>query len=667
MRIDNQIATHDEAGPYRADIDGLRAIAVSAVVAYHALPHWAPGGFVGVDVFFVISGFLITRILAGQADGGRIGFLRFYGRRARRILPAYFAMVAITAVAAAVALTPKALQAFGAVLAASGLFLTNAWFANTVVYFQPASRDAPLLHLWSLALEEQFYLVWPLLIGLLSLKRLRPLRPILMLTLAGLSLVVAERLIGRGASRDAFYYLPGRTWEFLAGGLLSVGAIPRPPTRWIAELTAAAGLVLILVGIVWFSDATPFPGLAALLPCLGAALVIWSGEGIRTAVAAALRTPPVVGLGRVSYSFYLWHWPPLVLARLVLQRPLSMLETVGLVALALVLAILSWRFVEQPWRVRRGRIVHAGLAVAAALALVGAGAFLFTSHGLPGRMPAGVVLEDTDISPMRDRCFLGWTPDTTPPAACVQGDPTAAGEVLVWGDSHADAVTPGVLAWAQPQGLKVRQATRAGCPPLIGARPLVDGRLRDPGCSVFDRKTLDLIADPAVRLVVISARWPLYMDAQPLTGGYDPPMTLADPASGAPIALGPALVRTLDAIAATGSTAQVVVIGPVPELPLSPPDCLVQRARFHLDPAACHEVPATIALARAAPATDAIARAVAGRPNVRAVYPSRSLCTATACQATADGRALYFDADHLSASGARRLVPVWMEGAAAQP
>ena len=220
-----------EAGRHRPDIDGLRAIAVTAVVAYHAFPHWATGGFVGVDVFFVISGFLITRIIAGERDENRFRFIHFYQRRARRILPAYVVMTGLVALAAGVILLPQDLRSFGGALGASSLFLTNAWFAATGVYFQPASRDSPLLHLWSLAVEEQFYLVWPLLILALSLKWTRRVRPLLMLALVVASLVVAELQVRQGAAREAFYFLPGRAWEFLAGGLLAVSApaAPDPP------------------------------------------------------------------------------------------------------------------------------------------------------------------------------------------------------------------------------------------------------------------------------------------------------------------------------------------------------------------------------------------------------------------------------------------------------
>ena len=388
--------------------------------------------------------------------------------------------------------------------------------------------------------------------------------------------------------------------------------------------------------------------------------MIWSGSGKSPTARTWLGSAPVVGLGRISYSLYLWHWPPLVFARLIQGRAPSPPLAAALVVLAVLIAIVSWRFVEQPWRAARPRWAQAGLAMLASVVLLGVGAAAFVSQGFPARMPSGLVLEDQDINPMRAICFIGWSPQTTPPSACLLGDPHARGQVLVWGNSHADAVTPGVLAWAQARGLSVREATRSGCPPFSGAFVLVDGRRLDPGCLAFDRNVLALAKDPAVKLIVLSARWPMYMNAKPLMGGYDPPMTLMDAASGRSTDLAAALDETLSAIQASGSKAQVLVIGPVPELPFSPPSCAAQAVRFGLDQAHCLAAPDADTLARADPANAVIVRIAARHPAVRVILPSRALCGGSTCQTVAAGDILYFDADHLSASGARRLLPGWL-------
>jgi peptidoglycan/LPS O-acetylase OafA/YrhL len=651
------------AGVYRPDIDGLRAVAITAVVAYHAFPALAPGGFVGVDIFFVISGFLITGMIAGARDDGRFRFAEFYQRRARRILPAYFVVVAATTALALWLLLPKDLHAFCGALIASCLFLTNAWFASAFYYFSPAGRDAPLLHLWSLAVEEQFYLVWPLLIAGLSMRRLRPWRPALMLALAIASLAGAQVLIGQGAAKDAFYFLPSRAWEFLLGGVLAVRGVRPPASPMAANTGALIGLGFLAVSLAVLNDDAPFPGFGALAPCLGTALLIWSGLGEAPAATAVLRVAPVVGLGRISYALYLWHWPLLVLPRLVLQQPLSPLANASLVLLALCLSVLTWMFVEQPWRSRQGRRRHfgLGLGVSAALILVAIGAG-FVGAGLPGRMPPGTVLDEADVNPAAGCLLFGK--QRVPPGRCTDGPAQAAGSVLVWGDSHADALAPGVLAWAEAHDLRVRQVSRGGCPPLVGARVLTDGHDSDPECARFNKGVLQtILIDPSVRFVVLSARWPLYMDARPPMGGFDPPMTLEDQA-GRGYSLGAALDHTLGAIEAGGGKARVVVIGPVPELPFSVPSCMGQARRFDLDMAHCRTAPAMGSLARADPAIQQIEAAVSRHPAVRAVFPSRQLCSAQACRTVQDGVLLYYDADHLSATGARKLVRAWLDTAA---
>ena len=662
------LGPEDSRAAYRPDIDGLRAIAIAAVIGFHAAPGLVPGGYVGVDVFFVISGFLITRIIAGQRDERRFKFVDFYRRRARRILPAYFTVMALVAVAAAIILLPRDLKMFGGALGASSLFLANLWFGHGFGYFQPASREAPLLHLWSLAIEEQFYLVWPLLIAGLSLGRIRRFRPVLMVMLAAASLTFAAWLVGRGDASEAFYYLPGRAWEFLCGGLLAVGLCKPPRSRQTANGSAVVGVLMIAASLVLLNSETPFPGLAALAPCIGAALVIWSGQGVSPIASAWLRSAPMVGLGRISYSLYLWHWPILVLARQVAQQPLAPWQTLVLMLLALGLAILTWRFIEQPWRTSKPHWPHLGLAIAAAAVLFAVGLVELLGNGFSGRISNGVVLEETDINPMRAGCLL-WGPaprELAPPPDCVAGAAKRAGAVLVWGDSHADAIAPGVLVWAEAHGLQLRQATRAGCTPLLDTRVVTQGQGDDPGCTRFNAVVLRIIAsDPSIRLVVLSARWPLYLNALPRMAYYDPPMHIEDASGprGRVYPLGAALGHTLDAIAASGSKARIVVVGIVPELPFSVPACVAQATRFRLDEKHCEQAPSGDTLARADLADRQIAAALIARPTVRSVIPAAQLCTASACRTTMAGDMLYYDADHLSASGSRKLLPGWLNAA----
>lgn len=653
---------------YRRDIDGLRALAVAAIVVHHAFPAALPGGFVGVDVFFVISGFLITRILVEARDAGRFSWGQFYLRRARRIVPAYVLVTLVTVALAAWIEMPRLLAQTGAAAAASGLFLANVLAAQSPGYFAPSVQQNPLLHLWSLGVEEQFYLVWPALIGLLSRGWLRRARTGLALALLAASLVLAQVLVAGGGGVAAFFHLPTRVWEFLAGGVLALGLASPPADRRAANLAAASGLLAIAWSLVALTEASPFPGLGAVPACLGAALLVWSGQDEAPGAAAILRVAPVVAVGRISYSLYLWHWPLLVLAADVAQQPLTIVQRLGVVALSLGLAALTWRFVEQP--LRRGPADRPwrrlGGVLLLLLAPVAAGAALFLGHGLPQRLSpdaqALARLEETDVNPARGTCFE--QADKATPQQCRFGAPPGSqdDQTLVWGDSHADAVTPGVVAWARARGWSVGEVARGGCPPLIGVRVRVFGRW-DRGCEAWAARTLDRIAaDRRLTLVVLAARWPLYRDAPPF---YDvnSPRVAVDTRARPDVRpdLSAALSATLDAIARRRPDLRVVVIGPVPELTLAPPECLAQQRQLGGRAEVCARVEAGPPLARALPAEAEIRAAVEDRPGVAAVFPTETLCLDSGCVGVIDGRPIYFDDDHLSASGARRLVPSWMD------
>jgi peptidoglycan/LPS O-acetylase OafA/YrhL len=364
---------------YRAEIDGLRAVAVTAVVLYHGGILPLPGGFAGVDVFFVISGYLIAGLLIEDIAAGRHSLLRFYERRVRRILPALTAMLTVVSLVAALTADPPQLLAYAQSLLASLLMVPNLYFGANSGYFSPALEDAPLLHLWSLGVEEQFYLAFPALLSLIC--RRAPRR--LFAVLAGLALAsLALAMLGWRLNPDANYFFPlSRAWELLAGALaadLSRRQVLRPQPA-----LAALGLAMILAAFVLHSDASPYPGLPALLPVTGAALVLVfarAGSG----VGRLLASRPFVAIGLISYSTYLWHQPLFAGARLLLANPPGPLTMAGFGLLAYILGAASWAWVEQPFRRRtarwlpdRGRL-FAGVAVASlGLALL-AGAGLAT-------------------------------------------------------------------------------------------------------------------------------------------------------------------------------------------------------------------------------------------------------------------------------------------------
>ncbi|MEO1020870.1 MAG: acyltransferase, partial [Pseudomonadota bacterium] len=328
---------------YRPDIDGLRALAVLAVVFYHAGFDIVGGGFVGVDVFFVISGYLITSIIMKDiqsADGFSIA--KFYERRARRIFPALFAVIFASSIAAFFILTPLELDRFARSAIAATLFVSNIFFRYQTGYFAGDADEQPLLHTWSLAVEEQFYIFFPLF--LMFVHRFLPRRiSLLVLLVAIVSLAMA--LVGiRFSTAAAFYLAPPRAWELMLGALLALGAVPTLRWRLGRELVAIVGLAAIAWSVTRFDEATIFPGFAALLPTFGTAALIWAGMGPGTSlVNRLLSQKPLVFVGLISYSLYLWHWPLIVFHEFSVAHRPSPRELLVILAISFVLAIISWR------------------------------------------------------------------------------------------------------------------------------------------------------------------------------------------------------------------------------------------------------------------------------------------------------------------------------------
>lgn len=373
---------------YRPEIDGLRSVAVLPVILFHAGLNWVPGGFVGVDVFFVISGFLITTIIARELEQGRFSLIQFYERRARRILPALFLMLLVTTILSTIILLPYELKTYGRGLISVIVFASNILFWRETGYFAPSSELNPLLHTWSLAVEEQFYILFPMLLWALWKFRLRSVVLVLVLLTLG-SLSLAE-LFSLRAPTPNFYLLPTRAWELLAGSLAGLYLMRRPQiTGLLAEIVAFTGLAAIVWSIIKFSEATPFPSLWALAPVMGTVAIIIAASP-STLAGRILTFPPLVGLGLISYSAYLWHQPLFAFARIleIDHEPSNMLMAV-LVVLTLVFAWISWRFVERPFRqrdvyLRRAIFTRAGIGSAI---FVVVGATFMMTDGLVQRFP----------------------------------------------------------------------------------------------------------------------------------------------------------------------------------------------------------------------------------------------------------------------------------------
>jgi peptidoglycan/LPS O-acetylase OafA/YrhL len=481
---------------YRPEIDGLRGIAVIVVVWFHSGLPGMPGGFVGVDVFFVISGYLITSIIHRGLAAGKFSFRHFYERRFRRIAPALVTVTAVTTIASYVLLLPYELEAFANSAAATIAMVSNIYFWRTLNYFAPAHGLTPLLHGWSLGVEEQFYLLFPA--TLVIAERFGKARP----AIAALGIGSFVLCLAMTASMPAatFYLLPTRGWELMVGASLAVGLVSIPaPAR---QLAAVVGVALTIAASVGLGPHEPFPGWRALLPTIGAALVI--GAGAKTVAARALSFRPIVYVGRISYSFYLWHWPIFVFLRHWRADPdLPPALALAGIAAAFIISAVSYRWIEQPARNNARPFRHVLLpSIATAAAVLGASAIAIAGQGLPQRLPPrvdAIAARHNDFAPLAHTCV-----DVGPQAAlerCHVGPPGPPA-YLLWGDSHAAAIAEAVVVALGRPGVLV---SMSACPPVLGWI----GEDSDPkACPAANRQALRLaLQDPRIDTVILSAFW----------------------------------------------------------------------------------------------------------------------------------------------------------------
>ncbi len=641
------------AAGYRPDIDGLRAIAVTAVVAYHAGLGGVPGGFVGVDIFFVISGYLIGGQIFREARAGSFSFAGFYTRRVRRILPALYAMLVGMMAIGLFVFTPEEMRQLGREAVAAALGLSNVLYYLGGGYFAPAADYSPLLMTWSLGIEEQFYLLFPFVaLGLVRL-RIPPLPALIGLSL--LSFLGSLWLLGRDPNA-AFYLLPTRAWELGLGAALALWQIDRgagTETRRGAlhDAAAALGLALIVAALALYDKSLPFPGMFALLPTLGAALLI-AAPGSRIN-GGPLSSGFATFIGRISYSWYLWHWPLFYLNR-VLGGEHGGLPPLVLLMASLGLAVLSWRMVEQPfrhWNAASRRVLSVYLAVS--LVLSGLNLALYLSRGWPGRFsPLVQEFADAARRSRENPCLAPYGATTLQDvAACL---PAAAGARLVlFGDSHASALVPGIRSLAERSGLGFGEMTKSSCHPLSGFAIESRERPRHWGeCIAYQQAAFAHIEhDPAIRVVVLSGFW------STAEGGVRP----AGAAQGTTLALEEALAATIERLRATGR--RVVVVQDVPLLRFDPYARMIGElipARAVLAGWLGHKPAGGFVAAPGDidpdPSAAILARLVAGRDGVALLDPRDGLCSPPGCR-YGTGTALYYaDFQHLTAQGAAAAV-----------
>jgi peptidoglycan/LPS O-acetylase OafA/YrhL len=622
-----------EGTAYRADLDGLRGVAVLSVVAFHAAPHSFPGGFVGVDAFFVVSGFLISRILLASLEERRFSIGDFYVRRVRRIFPALLVVLVLCLAFGWTALIAPPYDALGEHTAAGAGFASNLLLWSESGYFDRRAITKPLLHLWSLGVEEQFYLVWPWILFALFRLRVRfPGNlsvPLGVLTLAAASFLLNVVLLE--VDPVGVFYAPfTRFWELGLGALVAspgaAGLSWKPLLRDLASLTGACLLALAFAIV---TDARPFPGFLGLLPTVGTALLVLAGEQAwvnRTLLSRSW----LVAVGLVSYPLYLFHWPLLSFATTQSRFEPAWIPLGGAIAASLLLSWATFRFIERP--IRATRSPRTALALVGAMTVVGGLGFaVHRAHGFPAR-PVNAGLPppyDWKVGYRYRSCFLddkqepsAFAPECIPRPSAGARTPL----LLLWGDSHAAALSP---ALRDQPGFRLAQLTTSGCPPVLGMH--VESR---PQCTRINEAVLAEVKQLSPDVVVLAAYWSLYDGID----GYD---RLDDEE----------LLETLKQLEASG-VPRVIVMGHLPTFTVDEPE--VARATFvphrydrtleHFDP-------------RSRLFDDRI-RAVASRSHASFVSPIDLLCNAEGCLVSASPVELLpvaWDYGHLTKEGATLL------------
>ena len=648
---------------YRPDIDGLRAIAILIVLFFHVDIRAFRAGFMGVDIFFVISGYLITSILLRDLESNSFSLARFYERRARRILPPLCVVLACSAVAAYIVLMPGPLKEFGMSLMSVALFSSNLYFWTQGGYFDLPTEENPLLHTWSLAIEEQFYIFHPLLLFFLY-KSVRPVwRERLVILMACASfLFCAYATIHH--SRTAFYLLPFRAWELLLGAIVAfrdndAHKAGETTARWVRECMALAGLACIAAVLVYvrYNKNIPFPGYIALLPTIGAALLIRAGSLGQTWVSHVLAFKPLVGIGLIFYSLYLWHWPIIVFLKYSQGIKRFSSGTASMVLLlSAILAYMSWRWVENPIRKKtvwpRQRQVFAA-AVCALLVLLGTGSVPYTMNGMPGRMPTVVRFDDRAMKPQprSAECHLpAFISDDILAMMgdknffCRLGQEKETPDFLTLGDSHMDSLMPLFEKAARDHGLYgLHRSVSAGFP-LLGV--VSEEETRSPqfrkNYITYAENVIAAVARWKVKNVVLHAQWPTWGEELPL------------------VAQG--LEQTVTALEQAGVI--VWVVKSIPMFADRVPEAIQKRTqhRDNLDEVFDYTLP--LAEHRMSEAgMEEVFRDLAKRhPRVRFMDPADILCAdGKRCVSAKDYQILYYDRHHLNVRGAELLEPMLRE------
>lgn len=630
---------HNNNFSYRPDIDGLRALAVLAVVIYHFNKQWLPGGFVGVDIFFVISGYLITGIIFSKVASGTFSFAEFYMRRVRRILPAALFVTLCTLLLGLTLMLPDDAKALSNSAIATTFSVANIYFWKFLdtSYFAASSDTVPLLHMWSLGVEEQFYLIWPALMVVamrLGGKRLLVAAAVLV---AAASFAVSEYYLARDPS-FAYYMLPSRAGELLVGAMLFLWQDSRRTlTAMSANIAGVVGLLLVGYSLALLSETAGFPGVRSIIPAVGAALLIASGINQGAVLARALTNPVFRYFGLRSFSLYLWHWPVLALYRYSYGE-LSLIGTAQCLVIMLVLTEATYRLIEGPFRSSTSGVAKtAAIPAVAVLTILLAGVIVQQGGAIDALSPKNyrenLSAHRDGAQPAADASYVcqdAFKPALFNDDRCISGDTSKAPRVLLIGDSNAAHFAGYLTVIAKSQGTSIRNVEHHGCPPLPGDRS--EKYVREGykvSCPAYYAKAREEMQK--YDTVIVGASWLAYYMHSKSEFGND-------------------VDALLDDLEASGKNIVIALKAPTfnamdrqcPEKALKVPflDC------------------SSKALVRDSGEMSVnllIAKKAAGRKNMSTFSVRDLICDGQFCNAFAGKTPLYYDGGHLSRAGSETL------------
>lgn len=655
--------THKTALHYRPDIDGLRAVAILLVVIFHAVPAALPAGFIGVDIFFVISGYLITGILLKDLAAGHFSYLHFYARRFRRIVPALALVLLTVLLLGWFVLLSDEYSNVSRNTVAGATFTMNLILLRQAGYFDWAAELNPLLHLWSLGVEEQFYLLWPPILLFLYRHSRKALGYTALLVVASFGL---NAYFVSGNETKVFYLLPTRFWELLLGCLLAQyeTAHPQMPRR-PANILSLAGLSLLGLAIYLINRGESYPGWWALMPTLSAFLLIAAGPDARLN-RALLANKPMVLIGLISYPLYLWHWPLLAIARIT-EGELSTAYALGILLVSAILAFLTWQFIELPAQLKlflhHHKIQRDKYYVATALGMIIAisalGLLIVYKDGYPNRYPAYEQARDElehnaahNIS-AEENCKQAYGLQQ---AECFRSgaDPSIA----LLGDSHAWHLYVGMKAAATRVGDQVLYLGYGGCPPLMDVDTIEYGRDHDQRCTqtLDDYKHFFSSAADTSKLVILASRGPSYITGHDYGDGrrrWDlVPLNPQDREASQPELYLQGTSRLISFLESRGK--QVIFFADNPEIGFRPASCMIPRPLqlSHKEQQTC-TMPAAVVQSRQAEYRQVLTKLQRMHPNLKVFDSTQYWCNSQECFISQDGKLLYMDNDHLNALGSR--------------